>query len=132
MCNRKKRGVTLAWQRGGRRVRRGRGGTTSGERDRGLERGMYRGGTTLEYRVGRDDARMQGVGTSVEYRERSKLTSIEPRDHYPRSHWSLPSDRYAYVHARTTTINTPALEQISFSNAIWQTRRSDYGRIYKN
>ena len=42
----------------------------------GLGRGMYRGGTTLEYRVGRDDARMQGVGTSVEYR------AIQPCDHH--------------------------------------------------
>ena len=64
--------------------------------------------------------------------ERSKLAAIEPRGYHRRSHWLLSSDRYAYAHARTTTINTPALGQTSFFNVIWQTRRSDFGFTYKN
>ena len=66
------------------------------------------------------------VGTTLEYRERSKLAAIEPGDHQQRSHWLLPSDRYAYAH-----INTPSLGQTSFSNGIRQ-RRSDYESIYNN
>ena len=61
----------------------------------------------------RDDACVQGNGD--EYRERSKLTAIEPRDRHQRSHWLLLSDRYAYAYARANAINTPALEQTSFS-----------------
>ena len=62
---------------------------------------------------------MQGNGDDC--RERSELTDIEPRDRHQRSHWLLQSDRYAY--ARAITINTTALEQTSFSNAIRPTRR---------
>ena len=53
-------------------------------------------------------------------------------DHIQRSHWLRPSDRDA--HERATTINTPLLEQTSFSNAIKRTRRSDriYEIIYNN
>ena len=55
----------------------------------------------------------------------------EPRDHRQRSDWLLPSDRYAYAHARAIAINTPAFEQTSFSNIIRRTR-SDNGGIYNN
>ena len=48
--------------------------------------------------------------------KRSKLTAIEPRDRCQPSHWLLPADRYAYAHAKATIINTPALEQTSFSD----------------
>ena len=59
----------------------------------------------------------RGVGMPLEYRERSKLAAIEPSNRHQRSHWSMPSDRYAYAHARTTTINTQPLEQTSFNSA---------------
>ena len=73
------------------------------------------------------------VGASADYREISKLAAIDPRDHHQRSHWLLPSDRFAYSHVRaTTTIHTPALEQPSFSNVTRRTRRSDYEFIYNN
>ena len=53
----------------------------------------------------RDDTHVQGNGD-----ER------EPNDHHQRPHWLIPADRYAHAHAQAIAINTPTLEQPSFSN----------------
>ena len=49
------------------------------------------------FEEGRDNLKREAAGTSGE------LTDIEPHHRHQRSHWLLPSDRYAYAHARATT-----------------------------
>ena len=47
---------------------------------------MRRGGETLEYRVWRDDAHVQGSGGDFRI-ERTGAMYTKPRDHHQRSHW---------------------------------------------
>ena len=63
-------------------------------------------------------AQEEGANSRIGQKLRAK-----PRDHIQRSHWLPPSEGYAYAHARTITINTPALQQTSFSNASKRTSR---------
>ena len=89
---------------------------TSEERG-GATRRKGRAPTELRARGGRQQNYVQEEGANKIGQKLRAKPCDQPSD------WLLPSNRYAYAHARTITMNTPSLQQ-TFSNASKRKRSS--------